>query len=315
MASGALRLVEPEDDRSAASAAAVEQDAPRRAQPARARARRRVMVRGAAASRPALGADQLVALLCPRREPPRRGRWLLLALALHAAVIAGLLALPEAPTPEKVVLVQLLPAAGDAAAGPQSPAAAASAAPAAAPELPKPVKSKRVTPPPAPKPRIAVAPRPDPAPAPAPAPAAPASDASVASPAPPDDGPSAGGAAGPLSGRSAANGRGGTNGSGDHGLAGLDPVYVRRFLASLDRHKHYPRAARARRLEGTTLLWMRMDRSGEVLATKVQESSGHGVLDQAVLQAVRDANPLPPLPASDARAQVELVVPIAFRMR
>ena len=111
------------------------------------------------------------------------------------------------------------------------------------------------------------------------------------------------------------NGAIGSSRNGRGGLEGLDPAYVRRFLASLDRHKQYPRSARARRLEGTTLLWMRMDRSGQVLASRVEKSSGHSVLDRAVLQAVRDANPLPALPASDARAQVELEVPIAFRMR
>lgn len=101
----------------------------------------------------------------------------------------------------------------------------------------------------------------------------------------------------------------------ERGLAGLDPAYVRRFLASLERQKQYPRAARTRRMEGTALLWVRLDRGGRVLAYEVEESSGHRVLDRAVLRAIERANPLPPLPESYPGEELEVVIPIAFRLQ
>jgi periplasmic protein TonB len=101
----------------------------------------------------------------------------------------------------------------------------------------------------------------------------------------------------------------------ERGLAGLDPAYVRRFLASLERQKQYPRAARTRRMEGTALLWVRLDRDGQVLAYDVEESSGHRVLDRAVLRAIERANPLPPLPDSYPADELEVVIPIAFRLQ
>lgn len=280
--------------------------------PAARRPRRRVF-HAAAAGQPRLDPDQLVALLSPAPRPAQRGRWLLFAIALHAAAVLALALAAAQPRlePERIVRVHLLPAAEES--GPGSPAAAAlPEPPVPAPDPPKPAPPPRVAKPaPTPKPE-----RPVVAPAPAPLAAQPAETAPPeAAPAEVGSGAGEAGAAASGSAHASANGAIGSSRNGKGGLEGLDPAYVRRFLASLDRHKEYPRSARARRLEGTTLLWMRMDRSGQVLASRVEKSSGHSVLDRAVLQAVRNANPLPALPASDARAQVELEVPIAFRMR
>jgi len=255
-----------------------------------------------------LDAAQLVALLCPPRERPRLGRWLLVAASIHAAVIALLVAMPRPPASETVLLVQLLPVVAEPVAG--SPAAATEpATPESAPA--RLAAARRAAATTKPRPRIAT----EPVPAPPPlattlAPARPAATSEAA--------PAGGDTATRGSEHAAMNGARGRNGASSvhgHGLAGLDPAYARRLLASLERHKHYPRSARARRLEGVTLLWIRMDRSGRVLSSRISESSGHRVLDHAVLATVRKASPLPALPASDARAELELIVPIAFRMR
>ena len=125
----------------------------------------------------------------------------------------------------------------------------------------------------------------------------------------------------PSSGTGGASGDGGPlsdgsgQGGGEAGLAGLDPAYVRRFMASIERQKRYPRAARNQRLEGTALLWVRLDRSGRVLAYDVRESSGHVLLDRAVVRTIEHADPLPPLPASYPKAEVEMLIPIAFQLR
>lgn len=180
-------------------------------------------------------------------------------------------------------------------------------APAAAPP-PKPYRE--------PPPQMAAAPRPPPAPAPA-------------QPSPPEPAPSS---PAPTSGTQAPNpepetgnqGRSGSDSSRDSGdgsdtSAGADPGaerdYYALLLAWLERHKDYPREARARRREGTAMLQVEMDRNGRVLSYGIRQSAGHGVLDSAVEQMIRRAQPLPPLPPEMPQQRLSFVVPVEFRLR
>jgi periplasmic protein TonB len=256
----------------------------------------------------------------------RRRHWLLsiaLAVAAHAAILLGValrapvpigsgggvrIALGDAvgtrPTgPSATETVELPePRAAEPSPPPEPPPVAAAPIPVQEkPPAEEPVAEK----PPEAQPAESSAPRPEaPADAKAPeshlasqAPGPPSPAASAASPAPPGEGVS------------------GPSDPGERGLDGLDPDYVRRFMARLERYKQYPRAARAHHLEGTALLWLRVDREGRVLAYEVEESSGHRLLDRAVLRAIERANPLPPLPSSYPRAELEVVVPVAFRLQ
>ena len=87
------------------------------------------------------------------------------------------------------------------------------------------------------------------------------------------------------------------------------------LLAHLERHKNYPRAARKRQEQGTSLLRFRMDRSGRVLSYALAGSSGYEALDAEVLAMIERAQPLPPLPAEVTEAVVEIVVPVQFALR
>ncbi len=87
------------------------------------------------------------------------------------------------------------------------------------------------------------------------------------------------------------------------------------LLAHLERHKNYPRAARKRLQQGTSLLRFRMDRSGRVLSYALAKSSGYEALDAEVLAMIERAQPLPPLPAEISDAVVEIVVPVQFTLR
>lgn len=49
----------------------------------------------------------------------------------------------------------------------------------------------------------------------------------------------------------------------------------------------YPRAAERRRLEGRVLLRVRVSSEGEVLGVEVEQSTGHAILDEAAVEAVR----------------------------
>lgn len=71
----------------------------------------------------------------------------------------------------------------------------------------------------------------------------------------------------------------------------------------------YPPEAIALGLQGEVLVLMIIDQSGSVSAARVERSSGHAILDQAALRAVRALRSLP------ADAPQEAVLPVRFSLR
>ncbi len=84
-----------------------------------------------------------------------------------------------------------------------------------------------------------------------------------------------------------------------------------RILARLERFRHYPSDAQRSRQQGTAYIRFRVSRDGHVLSFSLDRSSGYPALDTAALETLRNADPLPKIPA-DRPDQVELVVPIEF---
>ncbi|MBI1205766.1 MAG: TonB family protein [Azospirillum sp.] len=87
------------------------------------------------------------------------------------------------------------------------------------------------------------------------------------------------------------------------------------LVAHLERHKHYPRAARMRHAQGVARLRFTVDRRGRVLAYALERSSGHPMLDEETLALIRRAEPLPPMPPDMPQHPVELVVPLVYALR
>jgi protein TonB len=84
--------------------------------------------------------------------------------------------------------------------------------------------------------------------------------------------------------------------------------YLRRLMAHIEKHKHYPRTARRRHLEGDVRVSFTLQAGGRVVALVVD--GGPEVLSSAALQAVEEAVPLPEPPPS-----LGLPWPVAFTMR
>jgi protein TonB len=97
------------------------------------------------------------------------------------------------------------------------------------------------------------------------------------------------------------------------------PDTIRRWqstlLAHLQRHKRYPTMARNNNEEGTAYLRVTMDRSGRVLAKRLERASGHGALDRESLDLMERAQPLPAPPVDMPGERFEIVVPIQFQLR
>ncbi len=71
----------------------------------------------------------------------------------------------------------------------------------------------------------------------------------------------------------------------------------------------YPAEAIARGLQGEAHVLLVIDEAGNVVATRLEQSSGHAILDEAALSAGRRLKSLP----SDAPRQT--VLPIRFRLK
>lgn len=86
-------------------------------------------------------------------------------------------------------------------------------------------------------------------------------------------------------------------------------------IAHLNRMKRYPADARRRREEGVPQLQFSIDRSGRVLSARIVRSSGFPSLDQAALDMINRASPLPAPPASMPDSRITLTVPVNFNLR
>jgi periplasmic protein TonB len=87
-----------------------------------------------------------------------------------------------------------------------------------------------------------------------------------------------------------------------------------RLQAHLARFKQYPAEARTRRFEGTPVVRFTMTRTGKVLSYRLENGSGHELLDHEALALIERAQPLPPLPDEMPQATIELVLPVRFQL-
>jgi protein TonB len=83
----------------------------------------------------------------------------------------------------------------------------------------------------------------------------------------------------------------------------------------LARYRTYPLAARRAHLEGVVQLRVTLMPDGRFVDARVERSSGHALLDQAALDLLTRAAPLPAEFASERSERIELQLPIVYRMR
>lgn len=100
--------------------------------------------------------------------------------------------------------------------------------------------------------------------------------------------------------------------SADDDVSGARRDYLATLSAWLERHKRYPRRAQRRRQEGTVYLHFVVDREGRVVSCRIERTSGHAVLDRAVEEMVRRAEPFPAIPNELREPRLELIVPVSF---
>ncbi len=86
-------------------------------------------------------------------------------------------------------------------------------------------------------------------------------------------------------------------GSGDpSGQGGDGKKILQDILRKLEREHHYPKEAQREKLEGKTQFAFKIQTDGSIKYARIVKSSGHPILDQAALQAVKKAAPFPYYP-------------------
>lgn len=83
--------------------------------------------------------------------------------------------------------------------------------------------------------------------------------------------------------------------------------------AALERHKRYPSIARMNRWEGRVVVHVSVRRDGQLVNPEVEESSGYSVLDQAAVDVVQHASPLP-LKYALEPSPVSVSIPLTYQL-
>jgi len=98
------------------------------------------------------------------------------------------------------------------------------------------------------------------------------------------------------------------------GVAGVRADYLTMVQKYLARYKKYPRRARLRRQEGTSMVEFVITPSGEIANAALKDSSGYRTLDKEALLLLKRASPLP-VPPKFTQDKMKVILPIAFILR
>jgi protein TonB len=257
--------------------------------------------------------------MMPQHKGPKL---LFLVLAIAATGFGLTLAAPDKPMPLATLgdsAVNTAPAIKISLAGRKTPAPVEKpVAPAAKPE---PTPEPKPEPKPAPKPKPKPDPKPEPAPKPEPRP----------EPEPePTPEPAAEPAPAPAEPAPAADVSEATETSGEEGDASEsqdavplqtagNSADVNSYLSKLSRHlaRYYDYPRRARRLgqQGTPVIVFEFTRDGKLLEHSLRDSSGHRLLDDAALQMLEQAAPLPAVPPEMQGQTFAYALPVRFSLR
>jgi protein TonB len=118
----------------------------------------------------------------------------------------------------------------------------------------------------------------------------------------------------PVMAAAKATGKADENKSG--GLTGNAMSYINDINRWLLKHQNYPASAKKEKQEGIVRLAFTIDRNGHVLKRSIAGSSGFSTLDQAALNMIDDASPLPNVPSDffPSKKTLSLVKPIDFKL-
>ncbi len=85
-------------------------------------------------------------------------------------------------------------------------------------------------------------------------------------------------------------------------------------MAHLNSLKRYPIDARRTGTTGVVMVRFRIDRHGHVLNYRIEQGSGHAILDEETSRLMQRADPCPAPPDSMPGAEFEFIVPVQYKL-
>lgn len=98
------------------------------------------------------------------------------------------------------------------------------------------------------------------------------------------------------------------------GRKGNAKSYFAELMAWLNQHKDYPALLKKQKQQGVVVLTFSINQSGEVTTARIKKSSGFPDLDQAALNMLAQANPVPAIPDSLGRDRLSLTIPVEYSL-
>ena len=87
-----------------------------------------------------------------------------------------------------------------------------------------------------------------------------------------------------------------------------------KLMAHLNSLKRYPFDARRAGTTGVVMVRFRIDRHGHVLNYRIEQGSGHAVLDEETSRLMQRIDPCPAPPDSMPGAEFEFLVPVQYKL-
>lgn len=91
--------------------------------------------------------------------------------------------------------------------------------------------------------------------------------------------------------------------------------YQDQVRAAIHANRIYPRQARRLKMEGESVVRLEVMRDGHIKSYSFIKSTGHHVLDKAVVEIIQSSNPLPNVPASINKIPVMINLPLEFKLQ
>lgn len=107
---------------------------------------------------------------------------------------------------------------------------------------------------------------------------------------------------------------GSSNAATSGGQSAATKSYYSMLASKLARNKRYPSASRRRSEEGVATLYFVVSRDGSVSQASIRTSSGFARLDDAVLDMLKRAAPLPAFNDDMTEQQLTIVIPVEFKL-
>lgn len=91
-------------------------------------------------------------------------------------------------------------------------------------------------------------------------------------------------------------------------------LYGNLLAREIAKHKQYPKVAQMRGWQGSVIVELQIDGSGNMLSSNIHDPSGYDVLDKQALEMVKKASPFPSPPDALRGRTFNILVPVSFRL-